>query len=68
MKKAIIRPNGQYDRGIYHIENAGKWNGTIYDYQKNAIVKDIKADGYSVFEIDWEYDKTFQLKEILKKI
>jgi len=68
MKKAIIRPKGQYDRGTYTIENAGKWNGTIYDFQKNAIIKDLKANGYSVFEVDWECPKgTLEFKEILKK-
>ena len=69
MKKAIIRPKGQYDKGTYTIENAGKWNGTIWDFQKQSIVNDMKADNYSVFEINWECPKgSFRFKETLKKI
>ncbi len=71
MKKAIIKRKSEYERGSYTITGAGKWNGVIYDYQKNAIIKDIKKDGYVVYENDWKTEEkngVWKSKEILIKI
>lgn len=71
MKKAIIKRKSEYEMGSYIITGAGKWNGVIYDYQKNAIIKDIKEDGYVVYENDWKTEEkngVWKRKEILIKL
>ena len=66
--KVIIRSKSEYDKGTYQI-TGGKWSSTIWSEQLNGVVKDIKADGNTVYINDWYTPKgSFERKEFLKKI
>ena len=70
MRKIILEPKGQYDRGTYTIKSlcgtsGSKWDDrVVWDYQKNGVVADLKAEGFKIFEPFWRYDKDFkEIKE-----
>ncbi len=69
MKKAIVKQRSEYDRGSYEITGAGKWNGTIWGNQRDAVIQDLKDDGYKVFVNEWVTPPgTWERKEILKQV
>lgn len=70
MKKAILIRKSEYDRGSYTIKGGGYFDGqTIFDYMKNGVVKDLKNEGFKVFENDWiTPEGTFVRQEVLKQI
>jgi hypothetical protein len=70
MLKAILRRKNAYDRGTYTIEAKGSWDKkVIWDFEKNAVIKDLKKSGYKVFENDFIYPAgSFKEKEILRAL
>lgn len=59
MKSIIFTQKSEYNNGTYTLRGlagqcAGKWQDmTVWDYEKDSVAKDLKAEGYKVFEEEY---------------